>query len=189
MFALCGSPCLLRPLIPTIREGRRHLYYKWLQDAMKAYLENVALGNALSETSDSPPSLSLSPSVDLALQAFCCMFRFCLEVFQDIYQDAAVKDFFYAELFFPMLKRCSASMLLRIVASDVWHGRIIFSKAASKPGSLFITQIVDIVGSAENLVQQIRISSSIDDASRSSSETKLMEVLCCFDVLTALYET
>ena len=110
----CGSVNLLRPLIPTLREGSAHRYYKLLQYSLRLMVHRVRKSSDPFET-DSLHASSSSDSACCEVKTIC---SFCIEQMMDLYQDLDVKKTLFNELCIPVLQRCDSKDLVSIFCSS-----------------------------------------------------------------------
>eukprot|EP01035_Chromulina_nebulosa_P020709 gene20709-26847_t len=110
----CGSVNLLRPLIPTLREGSAHRYYKLLQYSLRSMVQRVRKSSDPLEA-DSLHAPSSSDSRCCEVKTIC---SFCIEQIMDLYQDLDVKKTLFNELCIPVLQRCDSTDLVSIFCSS-----------------------------------------------------------------------
>lgn len=175
---------MLRPLIPTLREGNSHLYYKWLREGMKAFLDSVGFRDSQAQHASPETCNSGDAETVLLSKKVVSILDFCFDVVMDQYQHINVKNFIVDEIFASVLRRCDSTVLCSIFGS---HTNNSYNLCVSRPKK-------DNVENASVLIQLMEIVSIGDTAIQKNKfvqdtlEAKLVELLCSYEILTALYD-
>lgn len=132
-FAACGSPLLLAPLLPSLRQGSRHKMHANICDAFGQIVSDLALTRPPSLAAASTPVLSASAGgaapmdvVEVAaslseeewqLQVMRFFLGGCLSIALDEF-DGGPKLTIVERLFLPSLKLCSPASLVRFFCGE-----------------------------------------------------------------------
>lgn len=106
----CGAPCLLGPLLPTLREGTAHKYTKLISSALQGLVEAV-------DVDGEDNLLSTSSQDEGAARVVNAICGVCIAHILDEGQSFEVKRILFDQLCLPTLRRCSPVSLCRLLSS------------------------------------------------------------------------
>lgn len=108
-----GCTMLFMPLLPSLREGCKHIYTKLIMGTFQKVAVNITINSvAANEEAVSPEAFS-------EVKYIC---NFCLELVYDIYQDLEIKKVFFEKLFLPTVTRLSSNELVLLFSLNSAQG-------------------------------------------------------------------
>jgi hypothetical protein len=114
-----GAPALLTPILPTLREGPSHRYYKLITGKLRDLVAAVDVSDL--------PAVGASP--DAACKAVNTLCGTCMAHIFDESQTLEVKQVLMDHLCFPLLRSCGSQLLAKIVSSSNAEDNILQTSA------------------------------------------------------------
>lgn len=174
-FTACGSLDLLKPILPSLREGDTHIYKDWIKSSLSLFVESIEHeeANELTNSSSSPKGVSRT------ILQVCSR---CIEVVLDPSSDISIKMLFFDDICIPTLKRCHSRGLQELCTSRDLSQVIQIHKGSG--GDTLIKQLVDILSqnsTAISLLQQ-------EECMTEEMEQVLLRVLCAYTIIESIYD-
>jgi DNA-binding transcriptional regulator YhcF (GntR family) len=114
---ISGAPCLLIPVLPTLREGSNHKYYRLIVGRLRA-LASAVIGNST--------YIAGGAGACKAVSTLCST---CMSHIFDDNQTLEVKQMLMDHLCFPLLRLCSSAQLTIIMSTTSGENSILSSSA------------------------------------------------------------
>ena len=99
-FTTCGSLCLLKPLLPTLREGNSHRYYDKIRGCISTFIASLDISYKSTKLKLESPVNSIHNTItnnsgtNIQLLTMNQTLNFCSDIILDTYQSVIIKDFF-----------------------------------------------------------------------------------------------
>ena len=169
-----GALCLFVPLLPSLREGEKHLYFPWFGETLSALAASASMqrNNRNNETYEKSTSVDTTiPSVSV-LQIVC---TYCLEIAFDDSEDLSVKQTLFDSLCVPVLYSCNPHDMITFFISS-WNNLKITSFACGVSTGV-IKALYDITQKDLKLA-----------VGTGSLENLIFLQSCCYKLIEVLYD-
>ena len=106
-----GALCLFIPLLPSLREGEKHLYFSWFHETLSALARAASIQRYDTNNVTYEKTISIDTTISpvSVLQSVC---TFCLGIAFDDSEDLSVKQTLFDSLCVPVLYSCNPNDMI-----------------------------------------------------------------------------